>query len=316
MLPAWAASLAGVLAIVAVIAGVMLLPGGGDGNAADGPAIASLILDPPDPAPGEPVTVRWDVSGAERVDLSPLAEGLDPDAGSYTVEAGIADGTTLTLVAHDGDESAEQSVVVELLEDGAAPSLGAVVWETDLSAWTPFTSEQGGGGFADGSYRLRVTSRMPDGQPGALQVLTDEGDYADFSVSVDLRVVESPGRSLGCLMARTDSADGATGYNLCLSAPLGETIVWHSSVAGGVPATEELLGYAAREGTRRAGEWNTLQMIARGGRLWFLINDALLGSVVHDGVDSGAFGIKALSYDDTPVEIAFTNMVYRELGGR
>ena len=115
----------GVVAAVAVLAivlaGVFALSGGGDDDTA--PTIGSITLDPPNPLPGQPVTVRWEVEDAETIDLTPLVEGLDADAGAHTFSEGLAEGVSLTLVAHgSGDARTEQTIPLAFASAGAEPT--------------------------------------------------------------------------------------------------------------------------------------------------------------------------------------------------
>jgi serine/threonine protein kinase len=111
LLPVWAAALL-LVALIAGIIGAFTLLGGSDGGAA--PTIASVTLDPENPAAGEPVTVSWDVSNATRIDIQPLVEGLNPDDGAYTFADGFDDGTTLTFVAANDDGEREEPIEIAL----------------------------------------------------------------------------------------------------------------------------------------------------------------------------------------------------------
>ncbi|MGQ9682610.1 MAG: protein kinase domain-containing protein [Anaerolineae bacterium] len=63
------------------------------------PTIRSLTIEPAIPLAGQPVTIRWDVENAQRIDLQPVVANLNPAAGEYTLPSGFPVGQALNFVA-------------------------------------------------------------------------------------------------------------------------------------------------------------------------------------------------------------------------
>jgi serine/threonine protein kinase len=109
LVPIWAP----VVVALALIGAAVLLSSllGGD-TASAAPSIEGVTVDPANPAPGQPVTVYWETTDAETIDIEPLVTGLDASLGQYTFEDGIDGPKDLTIVAWNGDEKAEKSLAV------------------------------------------------------------------------------------------------------------------------------------------------------------------------------------------------------------
>ncbi len=124
------------------------------GGGSKPPVIRSLNVEPPNPAPGEPVTIRWVVDNAKAVDLRPLVANLDPKSGFYTFSNGFQDRTEFTFVAMGASSNAEQQVVIEVQARAtelttpataeATPAPGAPIVNT--FAVQPAEIEAGAGG--------------------------------------------------------------------------------------------------------------------------------------------------------------------------
>ncbi len=124
------------------------------GGGSKPPVIRSLNVEPPNPAPGEPVTIRWVVDNAKAIDLRPLVANLDPKSGFYTFSNGFQDRTEFTFVAMGASSNAEQQVVIAVQAEATAlttpatseatPAPGAPIVNT--FAVQPAEIEAGAGG--------------------------------------------------------------------------------------------------------------------------------------------------------------------------
>ncbi len=103
------------------------------------PAINSVVIEPQNPLAGQPVTIRWDVSNAQTVEIQPIARNLNPADGSYTVAAGFPGPTELTIVASNRFGSAERTVRIGAVPPTVTPSPepGAPV----IEVWSVFPTE-------------------------------------------------------------------------------------------------------------------------------------------------------------------------------
>lgn len=85
------------------------------------PSITHLALEPAQPLAGQPVTLRYQVSGATRLELRPLGLSLDPQGDHYSFERGFEGPTNLTLVAYGRWRSSQESLSVAVREPQATP---------------------------------------------------------------------------------------------------------------------------------------------------------------------------------------------------
>jgi len=78
------------------------------------PAFKSLLVTPPPLVAGTPVTVTWTVSRAKTIEIRPVAGGIPATRGSFTVDKGFQQTTTLTVVATNFFGSDSREVAVEI----------------------------------------------------------------------------------------------------------------------------------------------------------------------------------------------------------
>ncbi len=109
------------------------------------PAIRSFSFEPAMPAAGEPVTVHWAVDNAQRVELRPVAQDLDPRTGQYTIAGGLPAATTLTLIVTNPFGSAERSIAVPVAAAPPAPTVSAEPGAPVIEDWavSPLTVNVG-----------------------------------------------------------------------------------------------------------------------------------------------------------------------------
>lgn len=106
LVPAWVPPLAiGLLLILcAVLALVLMRP----------PVIEMAEVVPPNPVAGEPVTIRWRVTNAQRVELRPFGIEVDPTLGEYTFPEGFNETTSLSLVASNMFRTTRESLSIQI----------------------------------------------------------------------------------------------------------------------------------------------------------------------------------------------------------
>jgi hypothetical protein len=98
------------------------------------PAVRSLTVDPPNPVAGQAVTIRWQVTNAQRVELRPLVSNLDPAAGEYTFPSGFPASQVLTFVAWGRMGQVSQPIQIAV----ATPTPGEpVVWAKPTPTTSP-----------------------------------------------------------------------------------------------------------------------------------------------------------------------------------
>ena len=79
------------------------------------PTIHNVTLDPPIPLAGQSVSVVWDVSNADVVDLLPWVRDLPARQGAYTFAGGFSAPTTIMFVARNATASTQREMVVPIM---------------------------------------------------------------------------------------------------------------------------------------------------------------------------------------------------------
>ncbi|MBN1250113.1 MAG: protein kinase [Anaerolineae bacterium] len=127
LIPPWVPPLVIGILLIACIAVALLLT--------RAPVIELAEIEPTTPIAGEPVTVRWRVKNARRVELRPFGVELNPDVGEYTFESGFADTTTVSLVAFGLIRSTQETlnIGVEVPVVEAEPPV--------INEWSVFPTE-------------------------------------------------------------------------------------------------------------------------------------------------------------------------------
>lgn len=110
------------------------------------PTIHNVSLAPPIPLAGQPVTVNWDVSNANFVDLLPFVTGLPADQRAYTFQQGFQQATTFTFVARSAEGEARRDMIIPILATATPPAtpsptatatLPATLTPIPTATWTP-----------------------------------------------------------------------------------------------------------------------------------------------------------------------------------
>ncbi|MCU0520144.1 MAG: protein kinase [Anaerolineae bacterium] len=96
------------------------------------PVIELAEIVPPNPIAGQPVTVRWRVSNARRVEVRPFGVEVDPAIGEYTFTDGFPENTNVTLVASNLFRSAREDLNIPV---------AVVVVEPVIAEWSVFPTE-------------------------------------------------------------------------------------------------------------------------------------------------------------------------------
>jgi hypothetical protein len=96
------------------------------------PVFELTEIDPPTPEAGQPVTVRWRVNRAQRVELRPLGIELNPERGEYTFESGFEDTTEIVLVASNTFRTAREPLSIPVTKP---------IVEPVLELWSVFPTE-------------------------------------------------------------------------------------------------------------------------------------------------------------------------------
>jgi hypothetical protein len=121
-IPLWAPALLAVVLLAAALLLSTVFGGSEPSAAAAAPQIEGVTVDPQNPVAGQPVTIYWEVVDAERIDIRPLVNGLDPTTGSYTFPDGIDGGGDLTLVATNDSGSDEKAVPLAAIAKTPTPT--------------------------------------------------------------------------------------------------------------------------------------------------------------------------------------------------
>ncbi|HUG15530.1 MAG TPA: hypothetical protein VMM78_11010 [Thermomicrobiales bacterium] len=170
--------------------------------------------------------------------------------------------------------------------------------------------------FIDGELRVRIDELLDDAYWNETYAQTHFDHYADVSVSVDVRLVEGAGYSQACLIMRADpNWESMHGYHLCLDTIDEQPLPFFAEIScDGRGWDIHDVDLAPRTtAVQSVGEWNTLKIVAHEGQFWFLVNDVLVGTGMHDGPLMGAVGMYVVAEDDVPVEYAFRKLTVRAI---
>ncbi len=189
------------------------------------------------------------------------------------------------------------------------PPAGETLLQSSLSDWPVFDGEGARVFFTGGTYHLQVTN-----QNVFLDMHSASSDYGDISVKVDTRMVAgSDGATEGCVIARGEAINYSHAYTLCITGA-GETFgIYEGFDAEGAYFNEVLMDQTVRAGTKAPGEWNTLEIVTKGNKVWFLVNGTVQGSATHNGPVQGTVGIVVANYTASSAEFEFTNLLVRSV---
>jgi hypothetical protein len=189
------------------------------------------------------------------------------------------------------------------------PADGEILYNHPLSEWNAESYDIGW--TEPSSTSLHIGVYGSDGEH-VIEAWTDRNDFADISASVDVREISDHAAAAGCISIRHDVAAGD--YSYCI---LGNGRSWatHNYVdANGEWQTEVLLDDQVREGMRESTEWNTLKVVAKGNRLWFILYDTVHATVTHDARTAGDVAVAVTNWDvDQDAEFEFKNLVVRDV---
>jgi hypothetical protein len=189
-----------------------------------------------------------------------------------------------------------------------SPEVGDPVFAFDLTQW--WTGEVDGGEFyvQDGAYHIRVD----DTSTWNIRSGAEVGEFADGSVSVDVKFVDSPSSSqAGCLRMRLEPSAAEYGYDFCIN------IDGHTMFGFGSSDDYETLSeWELRPGVKALGQWNTLEVRMAGDQFWLFANGQLVDVVSHDGLGKGLVGVSVINgkpEEEKAAEWAFRDLIVREL---
>ncbi len=98
------------------------------------PVIEMAEVIPPNPVAGEPVTIRWRVTNARRVELRPFGIEVDPAQGEYTFPEGFDETTTLSLVAANTFRTTRESLTIQITTPEVVPVINEfTVFPTEIT---------------------------------------------------------------------------------------------------------------------------------------------------------------------------------------
>jgi len=85
------------------------------------PKIRSVLIDPPMPVPGQPVTVKWVSAKSRNIEIRPIQSGIRSTAGEYTIPQGFEQTTVLTVIATNFFGADQREIVVQVKPQAPIP---------------------------------------------------------------------------------------------------------------------------------------------------------------------------------------------------
>lgn len=241
--------------------------------------------------------------------LGPLAldDGTQAQVGVVWVQAGPLWIRVLAAGGQQYDVVSGAALVAEtiLAYTGfqGGPQIGEELYSSTLEDWEAAQLDFGSTFVQDAAYHIQVT-----GTDGANIYANTLDNYGDVSAQVDLLgVLADPDGFEGCLMVRFQAeATSGERYSLCLNAAGAVNAYYEGYDAEGAFQSENLL---AADVALDPFVWNQLQIVVRGGELYFFANETLLGTAEHSGPAEGTVGVIVYNYGTSPAEFGFTNLV-------
>ena len=183
--------------------------------------------------------------------------------------------------------------------DNPPPAIGDLIAEADLTNWPEVETTFGDTGMpTDDGYRVR------NPPTGFLQLLAD-GSFGDAYYTVDTRAAQiSDTGGASCLVYRADPFDDNplfldVGYWFCIFYENQEVL----AAAAIYETTTDIIdlgGVEFLEPRPAASDWHQIGVVADGSEFWFVFDDVVLGSIVHDvGPGTGQVGLLSFNFDDT-----------------
>lgn len=190
------------------------------------------------------------------------------------------------------------------------PLTGTILYDRPLTEW--MSGDQGVGWFATTDDGLEIGVYADQGDM-TLPAWTSRSDFADVSVSVEIRRTGAPAASDGCLATRFDVASGY--YRLCMSGATG--FVWADIKQlgdDGIWRTSYLMSLRPPPGSTKPTDWTTLQIITRDDQFWFMVNGTTLWTVEHTGREAGSAAVLVANSDARNEGVfEFRNLVVRSV---
>ena len=248
------------------------------------------------------VLTRPDGSSEGEAARSPTAtieasETPTPEAAVVGTEAALTEGGADTPILPD--RAQQQDVDVVLPNPDEPPERADVMGSFEVSELWPPAIDGVREYDDDGSPRMLLEE--PD---VSVTRMTLGANFSNGSSYLEVSLLSNPPfYAEQCLLTRVNAAASA-GYSLCLTSEA-ETFAFYFNDEIGEGFRVELLPPEVRLGTNLPSDWNALEIRAADDRLWFLINDALIGAAIHDGPRFGEIGATAWREGDQPFEIGW-----------
>lgn len=234
--------------------------------------------------------------------------GWDRDARIHNVR--LPESGQYRIVAESYNAESSGSYTISVWPDDGSPTEGVGTYASLLTDW--FVGEDGLARWfaANDTYHILVKQNA---QTSAWSQTDQHGAGSDFSASVYLRRVSPASDADGCLIVRSSlTGNGGGAYGFCILANTGETYAYY---ADGINPAVTLLPFQVRSATYDPGQWNRLEIMTSGNRLWFYLNGVLAGDATHAGPLQGNIGILVAAYDNNAAEFEFSDLVVRSVSG-
>jgi hypothetical protein len=237
--------------------------------------------------------------------------GLFLDPRIYNLPMPVSGRYKLIFESYSAMSSGGYSIA--LLPDDGAPTEGDnLYYSPNLSDWSVGESDQTQWFTTENSYHIRIKPNN-----AGFVAWDAHGTYSNVSASIFVRRVSGPSNSSGCLIVRSGLQGGADGstYRLCVQGDSRATFADYSGWQNGAYSEAVLLPFQERDVSWEPGDWNLIKIMASGNRLWFYINDILVGSATHNGPFSGQIGVQVHSRDNNAAEYEFAQLIIRAASG-
>lgn len=196
----------------------------------------------------------------------------------------------------------------------STPTEGSIAYQSNLTAFPPFTSRVGTVGAQTASgYSLTVVPNVSDG------ITIPNTNFGDASYSLTMRKLTTTGTAASCLMFRIAQTQTSVGfYQFCFqysdNSLVSAYAMFTSGTSGNASPTQNNFARFDFNTALAASNWNTLKVIAQGNQFWFYVNGGYLGTATNTGTTAGAIGFAVYNGNGSDKEtIEYTNVIVKNL---
>jgi hypothetical protein len=180
-----------------------------------------------------------------------------------------------------------------------------VLYQRPLTEWNTHADERGWFAIIGDALEIGVRG----GQGAVHGSWTNQADFSNVSVAVDMRLTTEGRDVQGCVDSRHDPSTGS--YAFCLGSDGSTSAIYSYRDINGIWRQDYLLEPAHRPGTNPVTQWNNLKIVSHDDHFWFVINGVVHGPVFDTRRSNGSAAIFVVNWDSQPAAFAFRSLIVK-----